>query len=107
MKGKKVTRLVIFTLIIIFIALYITQLTGYYEYTESKKTTLTKQAIEKFEKDVSSGKQIKAKNYLSEEKNYNNKASNLGMKISGLIEDSFTAIMNSIFSEVNKAVSNN
>lgn len=81
-----------------------TQLTGYYEYTESKKNTLTNDAIERFEKDVQNGKEIIAKNYLVEEKNYNNKASQLGMKISSFIEGGFNQAMNALFREMDKAI---
>lgn len=79
-------------------------MSGYYEYTESKKSTLTEDAIKRFEEDVSAGKKISAKDYLSEEKNYNNNLSHIGMKISNYIEKGFNKIMNSIFQEVNKAV---
>lgn len=96
--------MVLIVLIILFVALYLTQLTGYYQYTENKKTTLTEDAIKRFEKDVAEGKEIIAKNYLEEEKNYNNKASHLGMKISGLIEKGFNKAMNAIFREVDKAI---
>lgn len=81
-------------------------MSGYYEYTESKKTTLTEDAIKRFEADVSAGKKINAKDYLLEEKNYNNNLSHMGMKISNYIEKGFNKIMNSIFQEVNKAVNN-
>lgn len=104
MKGKNITRIIILTLIIIFIALYLTQVTGYYEYDENKKTTLTSKAIEKFEKDVSEGKDIKASSYLTKDKNYSNGASTIGMKISNIIEDGFNSIMNLLFKEVDKAV---
>lgn len=107
MKGKNITRIIITTLIIIFIALYLTQVTGYYEYTESKKSTLTKEAIEKFEEDVKSGKTIDASNYIEKSKDYNNNASKLGIKVSNLIEDGFDTIMNAIFKEVDKAVNSN
>lgn len=104
MKGKNVARIISLTLIITFIALYITQLTGYYEYTENKKTTLTDEAITRFEEDVRQGKTIEAKNYLQEENNYNNNASKLGMKLSNIIETGFDKIMNAIFKEVDKAI---
>lgn len=104
MKAKNVARLIIFTLIIFFLALYISQLTGYYHYTESKKTTLTEDAIKRFEQDVKDGKEIKARNYLPAEKHYNNKASSLGMKISGLIEKGFNKTMNSLFNGIDKAI---
>ncbi len=104
MKGKNIFRLVFLVLIILFIALYLTQLTGYYEFQESKKSSLTKDAIERFEKDVKEGREIVAKNYLVEEKNYQNKASSLGMKVSGLIEKGFNRAMNALFREVDKAI---
>lgn len=104
MKGKNIARVVGVTLIILFVALYLTQVTGYYEYTESKKTTLTKDAIKRFEKDVAEGKEIAAKNYLEEEKNYNNKLSTVGMKLSKVIEKGFNKVMSSIFNEINKTV---
>lgn len=104
MKGEKIIKLALLTLVVFFIALYCSQLTGYYEYTESKKTTLTEEAIKRFEKDVAEGKEVEAKNYLQEEKEYNNKASNLGIKISSLIEKGFNKTMNSLFKEIDKAV---
>ncbi len=104
MKGKDIARFVILVFIILFIALYTSQASGYYPNTESKKTTLTEDAIEKFEQDVKEGKEIVAKNYLQEEKHYNNKASKLGMNISNLIEKGFNKTMNAFFKEIDKAV---
>lgn len=105
MKVNHIMKVIFMILIVLFIGLYISQISGYYEYTESKKTTLTKEAIEKFEKDVKNGKEIQAKNYLEEEKEYNNKASKLGMKVSTVIEKSFNKSMNYLFKEINKAIS--
>lgn len=90
--------------IILFVSLYITQMSGYYQYNESKKTTLTADAIERFEKDVREGKEIVANNYLAEEKNYSNHISKLGMKISSTIEKGFNKTMNVIFNELNEAM---
>ena len=64
MKANNILKFTFIILILLFIGLYISQVTGYYEYTESKKTTLTKDAINRFEKDVKEGKEISAKNYL-------------------------------------------
>ena len=52
MKGKNVARIVIFTLIILFTTLYVTQAFGYYEYSNKKTNTLTEEAAKKFEKDI-------------------------------------------------------
>lgn len=104
MKGSGIVKIIVLTLIIFFIALYCSGLTGYYQYTESKKTTLTEDAIKRFEEDLKNGKEIEAKNYLQEEKEYNNKASTLGIKISNLIEKGFNKTMNSLLKEIDNAV---
>lgn len=105
MKAKDITRFILLILLVLFIALYVGQMSGYYEYTETKKTTLTKDAIERFEQDVKEGKTIKAKDYLPKEKNYNNKMSTLGMKVSSFIEKGFNKTMNALFNEISKSVS--
>lgn len=105
MRANNILKFTFIILILLFIGLYISQVTGYYEYTESKKTTLTKDAINRFEKDVKEGKEISAKNYLEEEKEYNNKVSKLGITVSNLIEKSFNKTMSSLFKEIDRAVS--
>ncbi len=67
MKGKNAFRIVIFTLIILYTVLYITQATGYYEYTNRKTNTLTEKAVEQFEKDLKAGKKVSASDYIKEE----------------------------------------
>ena len=106
MKYARVVQLTFFVLVILFVGLYISQMTGYYQYNESRKTTLTQSAIERFEQDVKEGKEIHAGDYLEEETEYNNKISNLGMKISRVIEAGFNKAMNAIFDELSKAISN-
>lgn len=106
MKAKNVFIFIFSVLFILFISLYVTQATGYYEFNNSKKTTLTNDAIKKFEKDIKEGKQISAKNYLEEEKEYNNKISTTSLMISKTIEKSFNYLMGKLFEEINSAVSN-
>ncbi len=105
MKANNIVKIVLVSLVLLFIGLYISQISGYYEYTNSKKNVLTEEAIQRFEKDVKEGKNIEAKNYLEEQKNYNNKASRLGIKVSNIIEKGFNKSMNYIFKEINKAIS--
>lgn len=105
MNYTRVFQLTVGVLVILFIGLYVGQMTGYYQYSESKKTTLTESAIQRFEQDVKEGKEIHAGDYLEKETDYNNKASNLGMKVSKLIEASFNKAMNTIFDELSKAIS--
>lgn len=105
MKGKNVVVLIFSILFILFISLYATQATGYYEFSNYKKSTLTDEAIKKFERDVKEGKEISAKDYLEEEKQYNNKISNVSLTISKTIEKGFNFFMNRLFNEINDAVS--
>lgn len=79
-------------------------MSGYYRTTTTNKATLTDEALKKFEEDVALGKPIIAKNYLEEEKDYNNTASILAMKLSKVIEKIFNKSMNAIFNEIDKAV---
>lgn len=104
MKLNSFIKLIGVTVVILFVSLYITQMSGYYQYNESKKSALTDDAIERFENDVREGKKIIAKNYLVEEKNYNNKISQMGMKLSSIIEKGFNKAMNAIFNELNEAM---
>lgn len=104
-KGKKVFRLTMVTLIILFATLYFTQAAGYFEYTTKKNNTLTEEAVERFEEDIKEGKKIKASDYIKKENDYSNNLSKLGSGVSKTIEKSFNSIMNFIFKEINSAVS--
>ena len=104
MKNKQLFKMLALILIILFVSLYVTQLSNYYKYFPNRKNILTEEAIERFEEDISEGKEINQKNYLVEEKNYNNSFTKLGMRISVFIEKSFNKTMNTIFNEINEAI---
>lgn len=71
----------------IFMTLYISQATGYYDYEQYKKTELTKEKIAQFEKDVKEGKDIKIEDYLETVKtDYNNTATKAGLNMSNTIK---------------------
>lgn len=101
---KNILRIVIFTLLVLYSTLYVTQALGYYEYSNSKTNALTTEAIERFEKDIKEGKSIKASDYIKKENDYNNKLSKSGLAISNVIEGVFDKVMGFIFNEINKAV---
>lgn len=106
MNYKRIVQIIMSILVILFLGLYVSQMTGYYQYNESRKTTLTKDAIERFEQDVKEGRKISAGNYLQEDTEYGNKLSNLGMRLSSLIEKGFNKAMNGLFREISNAISN-
>lgn len=73
-------------LIILFLSLYLSK---FNIETYENKRLLTEEAIVKYEKDLKEGKNIVENNYIVEEKNYNNKPSQIGRKASKLIENTF------------------
>ena len=105
MNKKNLVRFFGVTLVILFLCIYIGQASGYYEYSNFKRTSLTNDAITKFEDDVKKGKNIKATNYLKNDKQYDNALNSIALKTSNLIEKTFDNIMSSLFNGINKAIS--
>ena len=101
-KAKYIFLFLTTVLFLLFIGLYLTQAFGYYEFESGRKSTLTENAIRRFERDVKAGKEINVKDYLEEEKNYNNSLSTASIKVSNLLERGFNLFMNGLFNEVNK-----
>ena len=74
---------------IVFLAYYLAYSSGYYEANVSKKTVLTKEKLEEFEKDVKDNKEIDIKEYINNDYiDYSSSVSKIGNKISSGI-DSF------------------
>ncbi len=105
-KINKNAKRIFYLLVILFITLYFANQTGYYESRLQSKTNLTKEAIERFEKDVAEGKEVDINNYIDTSvKEYNNKYSSLGLGISNAIDkgvnksiDFFLKIIKTLFS---------
>lgn len=105
MKANNIFKFIFIILVLIFFFMIIAGRSGYYEYELSEKRRLTDEAIERFEKDVSEGKNIDIKNYLdSKNKNYNNKVSNMGNDISNTIEKIISKGFRSLFKYLNKQI---
>ncbi len=101
---KGLFKFIAIVVIVLFIALYVGQYTGYYDFSTNRKTTLTNDAIKRFEDDLANGKKINASDYLVEEKNYSNNLSRLGIKTSKLVEKSFNKAIRTIFNEIEKVM---
>lgn len=80
---SKLIKVILIGISIFFLSLYFSNYNNTYYET---KAYLTEEAIKKYEKDLKEGKNITSKNYIPEEKNYNNKASELGIKSSNFID---------------------
>lgn len=78
---KKTAKVIIFGIVILFIVVFLNR-NNYYE----NQKVLSEEAIKQFETDIKNGKDINPNNYITKEKNYNNKASKIGKEISSVIE---------------------
>ena len=79
----KVFYIILSILFIIFLIIFISTNSGYYEYKNNQKTIFTEEKIKEFEKDIKEGKNIKINNYLKDDsKNYSNRLTDIGDGIS-------------------------
>lgn len=85
-KGNLFNKILVF-LFVMFLCLYSISMNGYHNRENEYKSFYTKEMIEKFEHDVESGKNVDINEYLAyEEKDFSNKVSELGEKISDGID---------------------
>lgn len=93
MKKKKNWFLrLLFISFLIFLGLYIASISGYYEAQVSNKVALTNEAIKNFEQDVLDGKTVDINTYIQKEnKDYSNKMTDLGDKITESVQKFLTS----------------
>ncbi len=101
---KPIIKPIAYILLLSFAAVYIISLTGYYKTVENQNSTLTTEAINRFEKDVLNGEKIVASNYLEEKKDYNNLISRAFIKLGNIIDNIFNKIMHYIMREIESAI---
>lgn len=92
-EGKKKInwfKIIITGLFIVYIALYLLNVSGYYDGNIRRKVEFTESQIEEFERDVAKGENIDIKKYLEDQtKDYTNGASRVGYSISKNIDSFF------------------
>lgn len=92
-------------LFIIFIVLYFSEASGYYEFQNRRTKELTDKQIEKFEADVAAGKNVKIEDYVvTKNNNYNNNLSSAGLKLSNGISHLIEKGLNNTFSVIVKLI---
>ena len=88
MKKHNFLKTLFILVFLLFLALFIASKTGYYEKSVKDKTFLTNKKLKEFEKDISEGKNVDAKDYFPKEVDYSNvftkSANNISNKI-GLV----------------------
>jgi len=89
---KKTVKPLFMGIIILFLIVFMNR-NNYYE----NKTVLSETSIKQFEKDLQKGKTINPTNYLTKEKDYNNKATKGALEISKIIEKIVNKSLNKLF----------
>lgn len=91
MKKHNFFKTLFILVFLLFLALFIASKTGYYEKSVKDKTYLTNKKLKEFEKAISEGKNVDAKDYFPKEVDYSNvftkSANNISNKI-GLVVNS-------------------
>jgi ABC-type dipeptide/oligopeptide/nickel transport system permease component len=107
MDNEKYLRTFIIIAFIIFIGLYVTNVTGYKEYELHKRTELTKEQINKFETDVKENKYIDINDYINnDDVNYSNGVSKVSLTFSNTTSKYIKEIINKAIKLINKLLNN-
>ena len=104
MKKEKVVKLLIISLILVFLGLFFIYQNGYYENMVGKKTKLTNEQIEKFESDVKEGRDVLINDYIEKEINYQTKSGNASLKIANKIESVIDTGIKFLFRKISTAI---
>ena len=76
---KKFVLILLSILFVIYLIIYFSSKTNYYEYSNYKKVSITNEKIEEFEKDINEGKNVNIKDYIKDEsKDYSNNITKAG-----------------------------
>ena len=98
-------KLVIYVFIVVYMALYFLDSSGYYQ-KRRDKVEFTSAQIERFEEDVNSGKNVSINSYLEDtNKDYSNSFSKTGYFISTIVDKTFKKLVNGILALASKFVS--
>ena len=104
---KKLTSVLKFILLMLMFAfgtIYVSNIKGYYSFSNYKKSLLTEEGIRKFEQDVADGVAIDIDDYIEDDIDYSNKISRTSLYISnrigGFIRGGIVKFFDSITSNI-------
>lgn len=107
MNKKKIFKVVFVILFVAFIISYAIEKTGYYEYNLQNKMIMTTEAMEKFEKDVSEGKDVRREDYLvSTDKDYSSSLTRGTNKVSMKVNNMLKKGIEGVFKVLSSFVEN-
>lgn len=104
-KKNNIFMKILGVLFIVFIALYIANISGYYESKIRDSVVITEEGIKEFEEKVQNGEEIDITSFLNDERiDYSSKMSNLGDRVTEGLESTLvngmgfiTDILKSLF----------
>ena len=82
MKYENTFKIIFIFLFVIFLTMYMSVGSNYYEYELHKKVMLTNEDIKRFEDDVKNNKEVDIDNYISSRVDYSNSFSKASTKVS-------------------------
>lgn len=105
MNKKRILKIIFGCLFLSFVIAYVIEKSGYYEYNLRNKTVLTKESMEQFEKDLSSGKDVSIEDYVvNTSTDYTTKLTRNTNKVSTKVNSILKKGIESIFKVLGKFV---
>ena len=102
---KKILLFIFVLLFLIFLIIYCSSKTNYYEYSNYKKVTFTDKKIQEFEKDIEEGKNVNINDYINDEsKDYSNNITKVGDYISNNLFDISSKAIKISYNFISKVV---
>ena len=93
-------------LLIAYVALYVLNVSGYYDSNLKRKVEFTQEQIEAFERDVAAGEKVDIKDYLDgQDKDYTNNVSRFGYRLSTNIDEAFNRGLKEVLRFLSKLLS--
>lgn len=104
-RKNKIVKFIFSLFFISFLVIYFSEVTGYYEYQNHIKASLTEEQIKKFEDDVKNGNKVDINEYLTADtKKYNNTLSKLASKLSDEISNIVNSGVEYTFKYISKLI---
>ena len=102
---KKFFLISLAILFIIFLIIFFSSKSNYYEYSNYKKVSITNKKIEEFEKDINEGKNVNINDYIKDEsKDYSNNITKVGDFISNNIFDISSKLIKLSYNFISKVI---
>ena len=93
-----IVRIILFTVLFLFLGLYVASQNGYIDYQARDQMVLTEEQIKKFEDDVKNNRPIDIENYVQrQEELYDNQISRMSLNLSNTIGKAVQKFLNFIF----------